>query len=291
MNWPKLKSISVLAVVALFFISSPVLAGTVPNALNYQGTLYDSNGQPVTASKEIRVSLYDVAAGGTAFWTETQAGIIVKSGNFSLVLGKDSSNPIDQAKLSGTTYIGIKVGTDAEMLPRQQFTSVAYALKSGDGVPIGAIIMWSGTAIPAGWALCDGTNGTPNLRDRFIVGAGPNYAVGAGKNSGTEYTINFQHSHLTNDHTHVVAMDAQGSHQHTGTTGNNSAAKQRRDDSATIWSAAEPHTHAFTTDPAGLHAHNAWSGGASDRNTDSRLSTAQDIRPPYYALAFIMKLQ
>lgn len=48
-------------------------------------------------------------------------------------------------------------------------------------IPIGGIIMWSGAqnAIPQYWQLCDGTNGAPDLRDRFIVGAGNNYTVGA----------------------------------------------------------------------------------------------------------------
>ena len=49
-----------------------------------------------------------------------------------------------------------------------------------ESLPVGAIIMWSGTlsSIPANWQLCDGTNGTPDLRDRFIVGAGKSYSVG-----------------------------------------------------------------------------------------------------------------
>ena len=48
------------------------------------------------------------------------------------------------------------------------------------GVPTGAIIMWSGaaSAIPTGWVLCDGGNGTPNLCDRFVIGAGKSYSVG-----------------------------------------------------------------------------------------------------------------
>ena len=51
----------------------------------------------------------------------------------------------------------------------------------GSGVPNGAIIMWSGTVatIPDGFSLCDGSNGTPDLRNRFVVGAGSTYAVGA----------------------------------------------------------------------------------------------------------------
>ena len=48
-------------------------------------------------------------------------------------------------------------------------------------VPKGGIIIWSGSVndIPAGWVLCDGSNGTPDLRDRFVLGAGNNYTVGA----------------------------------------------------------------------------------------------------------------
>ena len=47
-------------------------------------------------------------------------------------------------------------------------------------VPKGVICGWYGSSavIPDGWALCDGTNGTPNLTDRFIVGAGASYTVG-----------------------------------------------------------------------------------------------------------------
>ena len=45
-------------------------------------------------------------------------------------------------------------------------------------VPRGVIVMWSGEKIPQGWALCDGNNGTPDLCDRFIVGAGKTYGVG-----------------------------------------------------------------------------------------------------------------
>jgi microcystin-dependent protein len=46
-------------------------------------------------------------------------------------------------------------------------------------VPAGAIIMWSGASVPSGWALCDGTNDTPNLVNRFVVGAGSTYSLDA----------------------------------------------------------------------------------------------------------------
>ena len=57
-------------------------------------------------------------------------------------------------------------------------------------IPAGIITMWSGAinAIPDGWALCNGENGTPDLRDRFIVGAGNDYVVG-GTGGSSEVTL------------------------------------------------------------------------------------------------------
>lgn len=58
---------------------------------------------------------------------------------------------------------------------------VTGTMNNVDPFPSGGIIMWSGTSgnIPAGWVLCDGSNGAPDLRDRFIVGAGNTYTEGA----------------------------------------------------------------------------------------------------------------
>lgn len=66
-------------------------------------------------------------------------------------------------------------------------------------VPLGGIVVWSGAVldIPENWQLCDGTNGTPDLRNRFLVGAGDTYAVDAVGGSLT--------------HTHAVDL---GSHDH-----------------------------------------------------------------------------
>ena len=76
-------------------------------------------------------------------------------------------------------------------------------------VPVGGIIMWSGSvvSIPAGWSLCNGTNGTPNLVDRFIVGAGASTpAVGA--TGGSKDAVVVSHTHTVTDpgHTHTVPV-------------------------------------------------------------------------------------
>lgn len=63
----------------------------------------------------------------------------------------------------------------------------ATTINAGGSIPVGGIIMWSGSiaSIPSGWALCNGSNSTPNLTDKFIIGAGNSYAVG-----GTAAAIN-----------------------------------------------------------------------------------------------------
>lgn len=65
-------------------------------------------------------------------------------------------------------------------------------------VPAGIITMWSGSSnnIPTGWALCNGQNGTPDLRDKFLVGAGNTYQVGAtGGNASHTITTDEMPSH------------------------------------------------------------------------------------------------
>lgn len=64
----------------------------------------------------------------------------------------------------------------------------------------GQISIWSGSivSIPDGWFLCDGTNGTPDLRNKFVVGAGDTYAVGA--NGGSE---DHPHNFRGNGHSHI----------------------------------------------------------------------------------------
>ena len=77
----------------------------------------------------------------------------------------------------------------------------------GGITPIGGIILWSGStgSIPSGWALCDGNNGTPDLRNKFIVGAGSTYNVNATGGSADATLVSHTHGSGTltaADHTH-----------------------------------------------------------------------------------------
>lgn len=72
-------------------------------------------------------------------------------------------------------------------------------------LPKGVILLWYGSlaSIPSGFVLCDGTNDTPDLRDKFIVGAGSTYAV-----DDTGGSVNHNHTFTTDGHTHDIAMGA-----------------------------------------------------------------------------------
>lgn len=76
----------------------------------------------------------------------------------------------------------IRVYKDSETLPRSSLKLMRYSVSTdASSVPQGSIIPWYGDKanIPDGFALCDGTKGTPDLRDRFLVGAGSSYSLGA----------------------------------------------------------------------------------------------------------------
>lgn len=114
-------------------------------------------------------------------------------------------------------------------------------------VPPGGIIMWSGTVanIPNSWALCDGTNGTPDLRGLFVVGAGGTYAPG---DTGGANNVTLSTSQIPS-HTHGASSGAAGGHTHTassGTAGNHNHSGSTDTDT---------HSHSGSTNVTGSHTH------------------------------------
>ncbi|WP_075644724.1 hypothetical protein [Burkholderia humptydooensis] len=137
-------------------------------------------------------------------------------------------------------------------------------------LPINSIIMWHGAtaSVPDGWALCNGENGTPDLRDRFIVGAGGKYMP---SNTGGSDFVS-------------LSVEQMPSHNHGG------------------------RHEIFSTEKYGDHlarAGSTWKGGddgrdvACFRGSDPAFINIQsegngqphENRPPYYALLFIMKVK
>ena len=95
-------------------------------------------------------------------------------------------------------------------------TLTAASFSGGGVIPSGGIILWSGAAnaIPTGWYLCDGQNSTPDLRNRFVVGAGDTYAVDATGGSADATLVS--HTHGSGN----LGTGNAGGHSHSGNTSN-----------------------------------------------------------------------
>ncbi len=99
--------------------------------INFQGKLTNPDGTNVTnGNYSIVFSIYTVASGGAAVWTETQPTVAVADGIFQVSLGSVTSLPGSVDFNSASTYLGVKVGADAEMTPRIQFTAAPYAFNA-----------------------------------------------------------------------------------------------------------------------------------------------------------------
>jgi len=90
-----------------------------------------------------------------------------------------------------------------------QLATTAYVTTAvGASFPTGGIILWAGAeaAIPSGWILCNGSGGSPDLRDRFVVGAGTTYAVNATGGSANAVAVNHTHTGSVTDPGHAHAI-------------------------------------------------------------------------------------
>lgn len=162
------KSRVYMIFVSTFLLFFCLHAGTVsaatPQTMNYQGYLTNTSGVPVNTTVSITFALYDVSTDGTALWTETHGSVAVSNGVFNVVLG--NTTPINLA-FDVQYWLGVKVGSDAEMTPRRQLTSVGYAFRAGAAdsvsnaasiIPAGTVVAFAGTTVPTGWLWCDGTS-------------------------------------------------------------------------------------------------------------------------------------
>jgi len=187
------------------------------------------------------------------------------SGRLDAADGLVNAVPIANGGTGATTASSARTNLD-----------VAQAVYS---VPVGGIIMWSGSiaSIPVGWLLCNGASGTPDLRDRFVIGSGTNYPVASTGGSANAIVVSHTHEfsatteNQNQNHVHpMAAFLGNLGGNNTGYVGDDSgggSAGERFTGENNV-----NHTHALTgtTDTTG--------GSGTNANL-----------PPFYALAFIMK--
>ena len=221
--------------------------------------------------------------------TAAGSGITVPTST-SMLVRCDGTNIVDQTNyVSGALAVGGNfsvAGTATGVTPASgdsstKFATTAFVQSTASGtVPSGGIIMWNGSvaSIPAGWYLCNGSNGTPDLRDRFVVGAGSTYAVNATGGSANATLV-------SHDHTYSGTTGSVGNHEH-NLQKLGSAQAGSDNGGAPISSATGYGTsrNLSPTEGAGSHDH-SFSG-----TTSSSGSSATNANlPPYFALCYIMK--
>ncbi|MEO9964877.1 MAG: hypothetical protein ABJF11_03760 [Reichenbachiella sp.] len=212
-------------------------------------------------------------------------GLMVYDTDFNALFYWDSNQSIWRKLVATESNLDVDLG--ANSLDAGSIHADNYELNvSGNGpVPQGGIIMWYGSiaSVPTGWALCNGSNGTPDLRDRFIVGAGSSYSP---QSTGGSNSVTLSLAQIPS-HNHgkgSLYTSSAGSHRHS-TKINNLGLDHKG--SATELGRGQDQTNAqvYYSDYAGTHSHVVNGSTAS-----SGSGTSHENRPPYFALAFIMKL-
>ncbi len=129
----RILSVLVCSAVATMPLAySSTASALVPNVLTQQGRLLDAQSKTVTTLQQIVFTIYDTDTAGVALWTETQS-VTPDDGYFSARLGE--TTPIPATVFTGVKrYLGVKVGTDPEMTPRQTLVSVPYALLANNAI-------------------------------------------------------------------------------------------------------------------------------------------------------------
>ena len=175
------------------------------------------------------------------------------------------------SQLVTITATDVGLGNVTNESKSTMFTNPTFTGTVTGAIPSGGIIMWSGSiaSIPSGWFLCNGANSTPDLRDRFVIGAGTTYAVAA--TGGSADAIVVSHTHTATStvtdpgHAHTYEKPSntfiQGAIGGTGLTNKSNSDTGSRTTGITV---------------------------ATTNSTEGASGTNANL-PPYYALAYIMK--
>ena len=227
---------------------------------------FDNNGAPLNAGK-----IYTYQAGSsTPLATYTSSSGLTANAN-PIILGTSGRPPNDIWLSEGYFYKFIlKDSSDVTIQTYDNLYGIIGATPpAATPIPSGGIFLWSGSigSIPAGYVLCNGSNGTPDLRDRFVVGAGSTYAVDATGGSADAIVV-------THNHTATSVVTDPG-HNHTmgssSVTGGVDTSVPNNPGTGELTSQASTGITVATT---------VASSGTSGTNANL---------PPYYALCYIMK--
>jgi len=232
---------------------------------------FDNNGVPLNAGK-----IYTYQAGSsTPLTTYTDNSGLVANTN-PIILGTAGRPPNQIWLTDGFFYKFIlKDSADVTIQTYDNLYGILGVVPSvsPSSVPTGCIILWSGSigSIPTGFVLCNGLNSTPDLRDRFVVGAGSTYAVdGTG---GSANAVVVSHTHTATS----VVTDPGHNHTFSSPTSYLEAA------------VAGAGTNPLGPETTGTTGTATTSITVATTNASTGVSATNANLPPYYALCYIMK--
>jgi hypothetical protein len=246
---------------------------TVPNGIEKTYTIYNGTTGAFT------VQFKTVSGTGVTFSTTDKGVKLVYVDGTDVV--DILTGPLSEVTLS--TPLAPSSGGTGLSSPGASgnvLVSNGTAWTSGTGIPSGVILLWSGSiaSIPSGFALCDGTSGTPDLRNRFLVGAGSTYAVN--NTGGSANAIVVSHTHTIGTTSLTGGVNSISQSFNSGGSATGVFTKQTGSPTGdTPISADTNDCGSFTIDAS--HTHTLTTEGSSGTNANL---------PPYFALAYIMKL-
>ena len=126
------KSLLAMGVVLLVTLMTVSAWAAVPDRINYQAKLTDSDGVPLSGAQLIRVFIYEQAVGGTELWFEEHSAILTEDGVCNLQLGSQAPFPANLFVDYPVLYLEVRIwhsGTGWEILePRQELISTAFSM-------------------------------------------------------------------------------------------------------------------------------------------------------------------
>ncbi len=163
----------------------------IPRLINFQGRLTDSSGKfVVDGNYSVTFSIYSVPSGGSALWSETQS-VSVSKGLFNVILGSNTPIPNSIFDSYVDTYLGVQVGADAEMTPRQRISSLGYAYYSLNADKLDGLDASDFTSPVSDYGRSGVSpnlyEGTSTLTDKYVNEQGPEivYSASGSAFSGT----------------------------------------------------------------------------------------------------------